>query len=39
MFGAQPEQNVHSNEQIKASLDCAGRFLSQHSQLGLKSNT
>ena len=27
-------QNVHSNEQMSASLDCGGRSLSQHSQFG-----
>jgi hypothetical protein len=31
-------QNVHSIEQITASVDSGGRFLSQHSQLGLSSN-
>jgi hypothetical protein len=32
---AQSLQNVHSNEQIIASRESGGRFLSQHSQLGL----
>jgi hypothetical protein len=31
-------QNVHSNEQIRASADPGGRSLSQHSQLGLISS-
>lgn len=32
---AQGAQNVHSKEQIRASVDSGGRSLSQHSQLGL----
>ena len=35
---AQVIQNVHSNEQIKASTDSGGKSLSQHSQFGLNSN-
>lgn len=31
-------QNVHSNEQIKASVESAGKSVSQHSQLGLSSS-
>jgi hypothetical protein len=31
---AQARQNVHSNEQIRASCDCGGRSRLQHSQLG-----
>ena len=31
-------QNVHSNEQITASVDSGGKSLLQHSQLGLSSN-
>jgi hypothetical protein len=31
-------QNVHSNEQIRASVDPGGRSRSQHSQLGLISS-
>lgn len=31
-------QNVHSNEQIRASVDCAGRGFLQCSQLGRNSN-
>ncbi len=31
---AHDEQNVHSNEHIRASIDSGGRSLSQHSQLG-----
>ncbi len=34
VFVAHFSQNVHSNEQIRASVDSGGRFLSQHSQLG-----
>src|SRR5581483_7457782 len=33
----QAAQNVHSNEQIIASVDPGGRSLSQHSQFGLNS--
>jgi hypothetical protein len=32
---AQSAQNVHSNEQIRASAEAGGKSLSQHSQLGL----
>lgn len=35
---AQPEQKVHSKEQILASVDSGGRSLSQHSQLGRNSS-
>ena len=35
---AQLMQNVHSNEQIRASLESGGRSLSQHSQLGRSSS-
>lgn len=35
---AHDEQNVHSNEQIRASLDSGGRSLSQHSQFGRNSS-
>ena len=35
---AQSAQNVHSNEQIIATDDDAGKSRSQHSQLGLISN-
>ena len=31
---AHASQNVHSNEQIRASIDSGGRSRSQHSQLG-----
>jgi hypothetical protein len=31
---AQPTQNVHSNEQMRASVEEGGRSLSQHSQPG-----
>jgi hypothetical protein len=31
-FRAQSAQNVHSNEQIKASSDCGAKFFPQHSQ-------
>jgi hypothetical protein len=31
---AHDAQNVHSNEQIRASVDSGGRSLSQHSQFG-----
>lgn len=34
----QDAQNVHSNEQMRASADSGGRSLSQHSQLGLSSS-
>jgi len=33
-LSALEEQKVHSNEQIRASVESGGRFLSQHSQLG-----
>jgi hypothetical protein len=33
-LSAHEEQKVHSNEQIRASVESGGRFLSQHSQLG-----
>lgn len=36
---AQSAQNVHSNEQMRASGEAGGRFLSQHSQLGFKIST
>jgi len=32
-------QNVHSNEQMRASVASGGKSLSQHSQLGLSSST
>ena len=32
----QSTQNVHSNEQTRASDDVGGRSLSQHSQLGFR---
>jgi hypothetical protein len=32
---AQAAQNVHSNEQMRASVESGGRSLSQHSQPGL----
>ena len=35
---AQEAQNVHSNEQIRASTDSGGRSRSQHSQLGRSSS-
>lgn len=35
---AQVIQNVHSNEQMTASVDSGGKSLSQHSQFGLNSN-
>ena len=35
---AHDEQNVHSNEQMRASLDSGGKSLSQHSQLGRNSS-
>jgi hypothetical protein len=35
---AQDTQNVHSNEQMRASPESGGRSLSQHSQLGLSSS-
>jgi len=35
---AQSWQKVHSNEQILATVESGGRFLSQHSQLGLRSS-
>lgn len=38
-FSAHSIQNVHSNEQITASPDSGGRFLLQHSQFCLISNT
>lgn len=34
LFSEQSEQNVHSNEQIRALSRSAGRSLLQHSQLG-----
>lgn len=37
-FSAQCAQNVHSKEQIKASVDAGGRSLLQYSQLGRSSN-
>lgn len=37
-FSAQALQNVHSNEQIRASRESGGRSLSQHSQLGRSSS-
>ena len=36
---AQRRQNVHSNEQIRASGEFGGRSRSQHSQFGLSSST
>jgi len=33
---AQLAQNVHSKEQMRASMAPAGKSLSQHSQLGLR---
>lgn len=36
---AHETQNVHSNEQILASVDSGGKSLSQHSQFGLSSST
>jgi len=35
---AHDAQNVHSNEQIRASVESGGKSLSQHSQLGLSSS-
>jgi hypothetical protein len=35
---AQSRQNVHSNEQIRASSESGGRSRPQHSQLGLNSS-
>ena len=35
---AQDAQNVHSNEQMRASPDSGGRSLLQHSQFGLSSS-
>jgi hypothetical protein len=35
---AHAEQNVHSNEQMRASAESGGRLLSQHSQLGRSSS-
>jgi hypothetical protein len=35
---AQVLQNVHSKEQIRASVESGGRSLSQHSQLGRSSS-
>ena len=35
---AQATQNVHSNEQIRASMESGGKSLSQHSQPGLNSS-
>jgi len=35
---AQSRQNVHSNEQIRASSEPGGKSRSQHSQLGLNSS-
>ena len=37
-FSAHEAQNVHSNEQIRASEASGGRSLSQHSQFGLSCN-
>ena len=37
-LSAQMLQNVHSNEQIRASLESGGRSLSQHSQPGRSSS-
>jgi len=36
---AQERQNVHSNEQMKASLESGDRSRSQHSQFGRISST
>jgi len=36
MPSAHVRQNVHSNEQIKASRDSGGKSMLQHSQLGLR---
>jgi hypothetical protein len=38
-FSVQAMQNVHSNEQIRASMESGGRSLSQHSQLGRNCST
>jgi hypothetical protein len=35
---AHATQNVHSNEQIRASVESGGRSLSQHSQPGRKAS-
>lgn len=35
---AHDAQKVHSNEQMRASVDSGGKSLSQHSQLGLSSS-
>jgi hypothetical protein len=35
---AQLAQNVHSNEQMRASVESGGKFLSQHSQPGRSSS-
>lgn len=37
-LSTQSAQNVHSNVQIRAAVDEAGRSLSQHSQLGRSSS-
>lgn len=37
-FSTHSIQNVHSNVQIKASVDSGGKSLSQHSQFGLSSS-
>jgi hypothetical protein len=38
LLSAQSRQNVHSNEQIMASVADGGKSLSQHSQLGRNSS-
>jgi hypothetical protein len=38
LLSAQSRQNVHSNEQITASVAAGGKSLSQHSQLGRSSS-
>jgi len=38
LLSTQSQQNVHSNEQIIASLAAGGKSLLQHSQLGLSSS-
>ncbi|WP_456151673.1 hypothetical protein, partial [Dasania phycosphaerae] len=38
-FFAHGSQKVHSNEQMKASLELGGKSLSQHSQFGFSFNT
>jgi hypothetical protein len=37
-FVAQLVQNVHSKEQMKASVESGGKSLSQHSQFGLNAS-